>query len=88
MNDLVEIEVVCHSGYTGDEYPVAFYWENIRFDIIEITDRWYQGDLNPDMPPARYFKVKTADNKIYMLKKDINSNKWFLWIHGESMSLF
>jgi len=88
LNDLVEISVDCHSGYTSDEYPVCFHWDSIRFEITEILDRWYQGNLNPDVPPANYFKVRTNDNKVYIIKHMSDSDKWFLWIHGESINLF
>lgn len=87
MHDLKMIKVVCHSGYPANEYPIYFYWDNIRFEIMEILDRWYQGDHNPDLPPARYFKVKTSDNKIFILKHAEESDEWFLWIHGESINL-
>ena len=87
MNDLIEIKVECKSGYKANEYPIKFYWDNICFEINDIMDRWFQGDLNPDYPPANYFKVKTNDKKIYILKHDEHSHKWFLWIHGESMNL-
>ena len=87
MIDLIPIKVECHSGYKTDEYPKYFYWDNLRFEIMEILDRWYQGDLNPEFPPANYFKVKTDDQKIYILKHEVQTDKWFLWIHGESMNL-
>ena len=87
MNDLFPIKVVCHSGYKADEYPLHFYWNNIRFEIKEILDRWYQGDRNPDFLSTNYFKVGTADGKIFILKHEIKPDKWYLWIHGESMNL-
>ena len=87
MNDLIEVKVRCHSGYKSDEYPACFYWDNIRFDIKDILDRWYQGDLNPEFPAAYYFKVKTNDEKVYILKHEDTSDKWYLWIQGEMMNL-
>ena len=87
MRDLVKIEVVCHSGYKADEYPVRFYWEDHRFEITEVTDRWYQGDVNPEFPAATYFKVRTSDDKTFILKHESLKDAWFLWIHGESLSL-
>ncbi len=88
MDDLVEIKVKCHSGYASNEYPLYFYWDNIRFEINDVLDRWYQADHNHDFPPANYFKVKTKDGKIYILKYEKVSDKWFLYIHGESINLF
>ena len=87
MNDLLPVKVICHSGYKADEYPVHFIWNNTWYEIKEILDRWYQGDRNPDFPVADYFKVNSADGKIFILKHEIKSGKWFLWIHGESMNM-
>ncbi len=87
MHDLIEIKVVCHSGYKADEYPVSFYWDNIRFEIEEIEDRWYQGEQKPEFSAAVYFKVRTTKKKIYILKHEIQRDKWYLWIRGESINL-
>lgn len=87
MKDLVKIEVKCHSGYKADEYPIFFYWENTKFEINEILDRWYQGETNPDFPASDYFKVRTPDEKIYILMHEKQSDEWYLWIKGESMNL-
>ncbi|MCY1722614.1 cytoplasmic protein [Prolixibacteraceae bacterium Z1-6] len=87
MSDLIQIKVECHSGHRADEYPKYFYWDEIRFEIIEIIDRWYQGYQNPEIASAKYFKVKTGDNRIYILQHLEYSDKWFLLIHGESLNL-
>jgi hypothetical protein len=87
MNDLIEIKVFCYSGYKSEEYPRYFEWDDIGFDIKDILDRWHQCNLNPEFPTADYFKVLTADNKIYILKHEIIPDKWFLWIKGESINL-
>jgi hypothetical protein len=42
------IKVECHSGYKADEYPTCFYWKDEKFEIREISDRWYQGNRNPE----------------------------------------
>ena len=64
-----------------------FEWDNIGFDIKEILDRWHQGDLNPEFPAADYFKVLTTDQKIFILKHEIETDEWFLWVKGESLNL-
>ena len=87
MKDFLEIKVESYAGYKANEYPKRFYWENICFEIEEITDRWYQGDLNPEFPPASYFKVRTSNQKIYILKHEIKTDRWFLWIRDERMDL-
>jgi hypothetical protein len=75
---LIPIKVECHSGYQSDEYPICFYWENIKFDIKEISDRWYQSQPLPDWPVAYYFKVCTVGNKTYLIKHELKSDQWFL----------
>jgi len=64
MKRLIPIHVESHSGYKVDEYPKCFYREGKRFDILEITDRWYQTDRDPESPAADYFKVITADDQV------------------------
>ncbi len=87
MNDLVEIKVYNYSGYKADEYPVYFEWDNAGFDVKEVLDRWYQGELNPGIPAADYFKVLTTDNKMYILRHEIKPDKWYLCIRGETINL-
>jgi hypothetical protein len=38
MLKLIPIKVECHSGFEADEYPKCFYWNNNRFEILEIID--------------------------------------------------
>jgi hypothetical protein len=78
MIELIPIEVECHSGYKADEYPKCFCWDNKRCKIQEIIDRWYQGESNPKFPVSNYFKVKTDSGESYIIKHDIERDKWFL----------
>jgi len=87
MRDLIEIIVESHSGYKANEYPKRFYWDNIPFEIEEIIDRWYQRGMDPEMPDANYFKVRTTDKKIYILRHETEQDNWYLWIRGESINL-
>jgi len=86
-SDLIPIHVECHAGYKADEYPRCFYWDAMRFAIKEIIDRWYEGGRSPDFPEADYFKVRTTDKKVYVLKHLIKKDAWYLWIRGENLSL-
>ena len=76
--NLIPIKVVCHSGYKADEYPIYFYLENIKFEIKEISDRWYQSRPSQDWPIADYFKVFTASNTVYLIKHELKNDRWFL----------
>lgn len=78
MRKLVPVKVESHSGYKADEYPESFVHEDIRFEIHEITDRWYQGDRDPDVPVADYFKVETTCGKQFLLKHEIGNDQWYV----------
>ena len=78
MPELIPIKVECHSGYKADEYPKCFNRGNDKFEIIEITDRWYQGDRDPEYPVSNYFKVITACGGQYIIKHDLDSDEWYL----------
>lgn len=75
---MIPIKVECHSGYKANEYPKCFYWNNDRFEIQEIIDRWYQGDRDPEWPVSNYFRVDTTCGKQYIIKHDIENDEWYL----------
>lgn len=74
----IPIKVECRSGYKADEYPVCFYWANIKFEIAEISDRWYQVFEIKDSPVADYFKVRTAEATEFIIKHELKDDQWFL----------
>ncbi len=78
MIKLIPIKVECHSGYKADEYPKCFIWNNARFEISQIIDRWYQGDINPAYPVSNYFKVDTISGEQYIIKHDLEYERWYL----------
>ena len=80
MSELIPIKVECHAGYKADEYPVRFSWEGALFEIHEILDRWYQGDTSPEFMLADYYKVQTSTSGQFILKHEIESDRWFLVI--------
>ena len=83
--DLSPITVSCHSGYKAEEYPTSFYWDKLKFEITEISDRWHQYQTDSEWPGADYFKVITKDQKTFILKHETTSNRWFLIINKESI---
>ncbi len=78
MFKLIPIKVECHSGYKADEYPKSFYLDNCKHEIEEITDRWYQGDNNPEYPVSNYFKVVSTNGQQYIIKHNLESDTWHL----------
>jgi hypothetical protein len=78
MIKFIPIEVEYHSGYTADEYPKCFFWNNSRYEISQIIDRWYQGENNSEYPVSNYFKLDTTSEEQYIIKHDLKSDKWHL----------
>ncbi len=88
MKDLFPIDVECYSGYKADQRPKCFYLNNMKIDIKEIIDQWNEAGRNYDSPVSDYFKVRTPDDKQFILKHEIDHDRWYLWIKGESLNLF
>ena len=75
---MIEVKVECYSGFKADEYPVCFYRDDQRFEILEIIDRWYQGDSTAEGPVSNYFKIDTTFGERYIMKHDLETDKWYL----------
>lgn len=58
----MKIEVVCHSGYKGDERPLRFRLSGRDYTVEETLDQWYG-------PDALYFKVRAGDGGVYILRR-------------------
>jgi hypothetical protein len=78
MIKLIPLEVKTYSGYKADEYPLSFMLDDDEYKIAEVTDRWYQGDNNPEYPVSHYFKVKTGEGSECLLKHELDKDLWYL----------
>lgn len=74
------IKVECHSGFKANERPVAFTYQAQRREIQEIVDRWYEGGLDSSRPVIDYFKVKTTDGNVYLLRYQSELDAWSLYV--------
>jgi hypothetical protein len=70
------IEVECYSGYKANERPVAFTYQGQRREVAEIIDRWYEEGIDPTRPEIDYFKVKTTDGEVFLLRYLTLFNAW------------
>ncbi len=62
------IQVECYSGYRVNERPAAFTFRERRQEVLEIVDRWYEGSIDASRPEISYFKVRTTEGRIYLLR--------------------
>jgi hypothetical protein len=65
------IYVDAYSGYRANERPRQFCLDDDVFEIVDVEDRWYD-------PNAEYFKVRTNDQKCFLLRCDAQSGEWTL----------
>ena len=80
--DMVPVRVECHSGYRADEYPKCLILHEERYEILEILDRWYQAESGPEWPVSDYFKVNTDRGGPYLLKHELENDRWYLMPAG------
>jgi hypothetical protein len=62
------IPVECYSGFKASERPVAFTFRGQRWEVAEIVDRWYEGGLEAGRPLVNYFKVRTTEDNVFLLR--------------------
>ncbi len=78
MVRLIAVEVECYAGYKGEETPRGFTWNGRRHDIREIVDRWYQAGRDPVLPASDYYKVRTTEGALFILRRDQETMTWHL----------
>ena len=69
----MKAEVVCYSGYKGDERPVRFRLSGQDYFVEELLDQWYG-------PQEVFFKVRASDGNVYILRRrsSVPEGEWSL----------
>lgn len=79
------VEVECYAGYRSDETPRNFIYRGQRKEIAEVIDRWYQGARDPEWPIADYFRVRTTEGHLYLLRHDREGDRWYLVLQSNGL---
>lgn len=58
--------------------PRSFIWNDRRYEIEEIVDRWYQASRDPGAAAYDYFKVRAANDSLFIIRMDCASFAWYL----------
>ena len=74
----IPIQVECYAGARADETPRRFRWQERLVEVGDVLDRWSQVDDKPEGARAEYFSVRGLDQREYILKHDLESDRWFL----------
>lgn len=67
----MKLRVECYAGAKANERPVRFKLSERDYMVEEILDRWYG-------PEDEFFKVRTDDGNLYILRRSISADEWHL----------
>src|SRR5215471_19158813 len=67
----LRIYVDAYSGYKAYEQPRLFDLDGEVYEIATGLYRWYS-------PSATYFKVRTTDSRVFILRYDEQGDEWTL----------
>jgi len=81
------IFVECYSGYKVDERPMAFVFQERRRTIAEIIDRWYEENNEAGQPKVNYFKVRTTEGGIFLLRYISFSGFWSIQPYKDPLAI-
>lgn len=70
-DEILTVEVDCYAGYEGEETPRRFSLGARWIVVEEVLDRW----LAPD---HRYFKLRSTNGHIYIVRHDVKHDRWEL----------
>jgi hypothetical protein len=79
-----KVEVECYSGHRANERPLAFTFEGRRWEVVEVIDWWYEGGVRPGRPALDYFKVKTAEGRVFLLRYNFLFDAWAVRVPPKS----
>ncbi len=74
--ELEVVEVECYSGYRAHERPRVVIRDGERLEVVEVIDRWYEGDPVGTRPALDYFKVRCADGSELLLRYNALFDTW------------
>lgn len=75
----LQVKVSCYAGYRADERPERFFIGEHGYEVSEIIDQWYG-------PDYRYFKLRTEDGGIYILRHSEKNDCWDLTLFDSDSS--
>lgn len=74
------IEVQTRDGYRTAQEPRGLTWRGRRFEIAEVVDRWYEGYVGPRRVPMRYFKVRTGEGQVLVVRYHEVFDAWSILV--------
>jgi hypothetical protein len=81
---LEQVQVDTRDDYRGAQEPTGFVWCEQYFEIIQVTDRWYEGRMDSTRMPLRYFRVATTGGEQFLLRYHEFFHTWSILIPSHS----
>jgi hypothetical protein len=69
-------DVKTYSGSKQDEYPLEFIFRDTHYQVSEIIDRWYESGIRAGTPIYNYFKVRTDENAVFIMRHNQRHDSW------------
>lgn len=69
------VDMIIIPDEDGQHLPQAFTFNGPRREVTDILDRWYEGG-SPGRPAARYYKVRTVDGSVFILRHAAVFDAW------------
>jgi hypothetical protein len=60
--------VECYGDHKAVECPAAFNFQGRHRAIAEIIDRCHEGSIEAERPEVDYFRVRTIEDSIFLLR--------------------
>ena len=76
--ELERITVRTRDEYREAQEPTEFEWRGRCFKVEQVLDRWYEGHSDATRLPLRYFKVRTREGLIFILRHHELFRAWGL----------
>jgi hypothetical protein len=76
----MKLRVECYAGAKADERPVRFQLGERDYMVDEVLDQWYG-------PDDVFFKVRTDDGNLYILRCNTSADEWTLESFPEAQRL-
>jgi hypothetical protein len=82
---LEQIEVNSRDEYREAQEPRAFTWRGEDYEITEILDRWYEGYVDPQRMPLRYFRVEIKGGERFIIRYHELFRAWGIVLRDDMM---
>lgn len=74
------IEAQTRDHYRGCQDICAFDWRDTHYQVSAILDRWHEGYIDPTRLPLRYFRVKTEDGQVFIIRYHAFFDAWSILV--------